>query len=330
MIAAMRRREFITLLGGATAWPFAARAQQSPMPVIGFVSAASPQGYARPLSAFLKGLGETGYVEHHNVAIEYRWAEGQNDRLPALAADLVQRRVAVIAATTTPAALAAKAATMTIPIVFEMASNPVRLGLVASLNRPGGNVTGVTQLNVELAPKRLELLHEALPTTSVMALLVNPTDPAISEPTTRDLLSAARTLGLELHVLNASTERDFDVVFAKLIQLRAGGLVISSDALFTSRIEQLAALAVRHAVPAVYAWREFAAAGGLISYGADTADAYRLVGVYTGRILKGDKAADLPVQQATKVELFINLKTARALGITFPLSLLGRADKVIE
>jgi putative ABC transport system substrate-binding protein len=264
------------------------------------------------------------------VAIEYRWAEGQNDRLSALAADLVHRRVAVIVATTTPATLAAKAATMTIPIVFEMASNPVQLGLVASLNRPGGNVTGVTQLNVELAPKRLELLHEALPTTSVIALLVNPTDPAISGPTTRGLLSAARTLGLELHVLNASTERDFDVVFAKLIQLRAGGLVISSDALFTSRIEQLAALAVRHAVPAVYTWREFAAAGGLMSYGADTADAYRLAGVYTGRILKGDKAADLPVQQATKVEFFINLKTARALGITFPLSLIGRADEVIE
>ena len=326
----MKRREFITLLGGAAVWPLAARAQQVALPVVGYLSVGSPESDASRLTGLRRGLNQTGYVEHHNVAIEYRWAEGQNDRLPALAADLVQRRVAVIAATTTPAALAAKAATMTIPIVFEMASNPVRLGLVASLNRPGGNVTGVTQLNVELAPKRLELLHEALPTTSVMALLVNPTDPAISEPTTRDLLSAARTLGLELHVLNASTERDFDVVFAKLIRLRAGGLVISSDALFTSRIEQLAALAVRHAVPAVYAWREFAAAGGLISYGADTADAYRLVGVYTGRILKGDKAADLPVQQATKVELFINLKTARALGITFPLSLLGRADKVIE
>jgi putative ABC transport system substrate-binding protein len=279
---------------------------------------------------FLKGLGEAGYADGRNVAIEYRWAEGQNDRLPALAADLVQRRVAMIVATSTPATLAAKAATKTIPIVFEMASNPVRLGLVASLNRPGGNVTGVTQLNVELAPKRLELLHEALPSASVMALLVNPTNPAISEPTTRELLSAARTLGLELHVLNASTERDFDVVFAKLIQLRAGGLVISSDALFTSRIEQLAALAVRHAVPAVYTWREFAAAGGLMSYGADTADAYRLVGVYTGRILKGDKASDLPVQQAFKVELFINLKTARALGITIPLPLSGRANELIE
>jgi len=236
----------------------------------------------------------------------------------------------VIAANTTVAALAAKAATSTIPILFEMASNPVRLGLVASLNRPGGNVTGVTQLNVELAPKRLELLHEALPTASVIALLVNPTDPAISEPTTRGLLSAARTLGLELHVLNASTERDFDAVFAKLIQLRAGGLVISSDALFTSQIEQLAALAVRHAVPAVYTWREFAAAGGLMSYGADTADAYRLAGVYTGRILKGDKAADLPVQQATKVEFFINLKTAKALGLTVPDKLLATADEVIE
>jgi len=300
------------------------------MPVAGFVSAASPQGYARPLSAFLKGLGETGYVEHHNVAIEYRWAEGQNDRLPALAADLVQRRVAVIAATTTLAALAAKAATMTIPIVFEMASNPVRLGLVASLNRPGGNVTGVTQLNVELAPKRLELLHEALPTTSVMALLVNPTDPAISEPTTRDLLSAARTLGLELHVLNASTERDFDGAFAKLIELRAGGLVIAGDPFFTSQIEQLAALTVRHAVPANYHNRDFAVAGGLLSYGTNFRETYRLAGNYTGRVLKGDKPADLPVQQATKVELIINLKTAKALGLNIPNTLIGRADELIE
>ena len=326
----LNRRDFISCLGGAAAWPLAARAQQPAMPVIGFLISRGPGDTPQLLAAFRQGLKDAGFIERQNVAIEYRFADNQNERLPALAADLVQRQVTAIVAITTPAALAAKAATTTIPIVFETGLDPIRLGLVPHLNRPGGNVTGVTQLNVELAPKRLELLHEALPTTSVMALLVNPTDPAISEPTTRDLLSAARTLGLELHVLNASTERDFDVVFAKLIQLRAGGLVISSDALFTSRIEQLAALAVRHAVPAVYAWREFAAAGGLISYGADTADAYRLVGVYTGRILKGDKAADLPVQQATKVELFINLKTARALGITFPLSLLGRADKVIE
>jgi putative ABC transport system substrate-binding protein len=325
----MRRREFITLIGGAAAaWPLAARVQQ--VPVIGFLNADSVQGYGRELSAFLKGLGESGYVDGRNVAIEYRWAENRIDLLPAMAADLVHRQVGVIAATSTPAALAAKAATTTIPIVFETGGDPVQLGLVASLSRPGGNVTGITQLNWEILPKRLELLHELLPATDVMALLVNPADPANAEIQSRDVLAAAHTLGLKLHVVNASTERDFDSVFAQLIDLRAGGLVISGDAFFNSRTKKLAALALQHAVPAAYQWREFVAAGGLLSYGSEATDAYRLAGVYTGRILKGDKIADLPVQQATKVELFINLKTAKALGITVPLPVSGRADEVIE
>jgi putative ABC transport system substrate-binding protein len=329
----MRRREFITLLGGAAASallrPLAARAQQPAMAVVGFVNAASPQGYARQLAAFLKGLGETGYVDGHNVAIEYRWANDRSDLLPAMAADLVHRQVAVIAATTTQAALAAKAATTTIPIVFETGGDPVQLGLVPNLNRPGGNVTGVTQTNQEVTPKRLELLHELVPTATVVAGLFNPTS-ATAETLSTDLQAAARTLGLQLHILNASTDRDLDVVFAKLIQLRAGGLVISPDPFFNSRSEQLAALAVRHAVPAIFQYREFAVAGGLLSYGSDPSDSYRLAGNYTGRVLKGDKPADLPVQEATKVELYINLKSAKALGITFPLTLLGRADEVIE
>jgi putative ABC transport system substrate-binding protein len=327
----VKRREFIRLLGGAAAsWPLAARAQQPAMPVIGFLNTASPQGYERELSAFLKGLGENGYVDGRNVAIEYRWAGNRSDQLPAMAADLVHRQVTVIAATSTPAALAAKAATTTIPIVFETGGDPVQLGLVASLNRPGGNVTGVTQLNWEVIPKRLELLHELLPTAGVMALLVNPNDPVNAESQSREALAAAHTLGLKLHVLNASTENDFDSVFANLINLRAGGLVICGDALFNSRTKQLAALTVQHAVPAVYQWREFVAAGGLLSYGSEVTDAYRLTGVYTGRVLKGEKPNELPVQQATKVEFFINLKTAKALGITVPLPLSGRADEVIE
>jgi putative ABC transport system substrate-binding protein len=326
----MRRRKFIKLVGGAVAWPLAARAQQPAMPVIGFLNAASPENYKRPLSAFLKGLGDAGYVEGHNVAIEYRWANDQYDRLATLAADLVNRQVSVIAATTTPAALAAKAATTTIPVVFETAGDPVQLGLVASLNQPGGNVTGITQLTVGLVPKELELLHELVPAARVMALLVNQANASTAETETSELLSAARTLGLELHVLNASTERDFDAAFTKVIQLRAGGLVIATDILFTSHSPQLAMLAARHAVAAVYKGREFAAAGGLMGYGSDIADSYRLAGVYTGRILKGGKPADLPVQQATKIELIINLKTAKALGIEVPNTLIGRADEVIE
>ena len=326
----MRRREFITLVGGLAACPFAARAQQPAMPVIGFVNTASRQGYEPQVAAFLKGLGEAGYVEGRNVAIEYRWAEGHVDRLPALVADLVHRQVAVIAATTLPAAVAAKAATTTIPIVFEVGDDPVGLGLVASLDRPGGNVTGVTQLNVVVAPKRLELLHELVPTARVFALLVDPTDAAIAETNTRDTQAAASKLGLELHVLNASTERDFDTVFADLIRLRAGGLVIGNGAYFVAQSRQLAELAARDTVPAVHSTREFVAAGGLMSYGSSLADSYRQVGVYTGRILKGEKPAELPVQQATKVEFYINLKTAKALGLNVPNTLIGRADEVIE
>jgi putative tryptophan/tyrosine transport system substrate-binding protein len=329
MAIQIRRREFVVTLSGAAAWPLAARAQQAAMPVIGFLNADSPQGYARELSAFLKGLGENGYVDGRNVAVEYRWAENRIDRLPAMAADLVHRQVAVIAATSTPAALAAKAATTSIPIIFETGADPVQLGLVASLSRPSGNITGVTQLNWEVIPKRLELLHELLPNAGVMALLVNPTVPANAE-LSREALAAAQTLGLKLHVVNASTERDFASVFADLIHLRVGGLVIGGDALFNGQIKQLAALTIQHAVPAVYQRREFAAAGGLLSYGSEVTDAYRVAGIYTGRILKGDKPADLPVQQATKVELFINLKTAKALGITVPLPLSGRADEIFE
>ena len=329
----MKRREFITLIGGAAAagaWPVRARAQKPTMAVIGFLGPGSAESDAYRVIAFRQGLNESGYVEGQNFRIEYRWAEGHYDRLPAMATELVNLQVAMIAATSTPAALAAKAATTTIPIVFEAASDPVKIGLVASLNRPGGNITGVTQRAEEVAPKRLEFLHELIPTARVMALLVNPTDPALAEPQAREALSAAHALGLELHILNASSERDFDAAFAKLIELRAGGLVIGGDAFFTSHSEQLAALAISHAVPAVYQWRQFAAAGGLMSYGSNITETHRLAGALAGRILKGDKPADLPVQQATKVELFINLKTAKTLGVTFPPSLLGRADEVFE
>jgi putative ABC transport system substrate-binding protein len=281
------------------------------------------------LAAFRRGLKETGYVEGQNVAIEYRWAYNQYDRLPALAADLVRRQVTVIAAIGSPSAPAAKATTTTIPIVFIIGFDPVEVGLVTSLNRPGGNLTGVTVLGVELGSKRLELLHELAPTANIVAALVNPNTPA-AETQSTDLQTAARSLGLKLHVLHASSERDFDTVFASLLQLGAGGLVVGNDTFFSTRSEQLAALALRHGVPAIFQYRQFVEAGGLMSYGGDLADNYRLTGVYTGRVLKGENPADLPVMQSTKVELIINLKTARALGLTVPLSLLGRADEVIE
>jgi putative ABC transport system substrate-binding protein len=322
----VRRRDFITLIGGAAAWPLAARAQQPAVPLIGFLNGASPEGYVPYVTAFRQGLKEVGYVDGQNVAIEYRWAEGQYDRLPALAADLVRRQVVVIAAGTIPAAPAAKAATATIPIVFTTGLDPVQAGLVASLNRPGGNLTGVTALAVEVGPKGLELLHELVPTATVIALLVNPTDPS-AEALSRDLQPAARALGLQLHILHASTERDFDTVFATLLQLRAGGLMIGTDGFFITQIEQLATRTVRHAVPAIFQYREFTAAGGLMSYGVSNRDLYRLVGVYTGRILRGEKPADLPVLQPTKFELAINLKTTKALGLTVPDKMLALADE---
>ena len=322
-----RRRKFVAFLGGAAvaplAWPLAARAQQAAMPVIGFLNSSSPDADGDRMRAYRRGLSETGYVEGRNVTIEYLWADDHNDRLPSMAADLVRRRVNVIVTGGTPATLAAKAATTTIPIVFILSTDPVEAGLVASLNRPGGNLTGVTGLNVELAPKKLELLHELLPAATILGLLVNPTNAIAAESESRTVQAAARTLGLQLHVLHASTERDFDSVFASLAQLRAGALVIGSDLFFTSRSEQLAALTVRHAVPSIYQFREFAAAGGLMSYGGSITDWGHQGGIHTGRILAGAKPADLPVQQATKVELFINLKTAKALGLTVPPTLLG-------
>jgi putative tryptophan/tyrosine transport system substrate-binding protein len=327
----LRRREFITLLGApAGAWPLAARAQQPAMPVIGYLGAQSPAAFASRIAAFRQGLGETGYAEGRNVAIEFRWAEGRHDRLPGLAADLVARQVAVIVAPGgAPAAIAAKSATTSIPIVFEMGADPIAIGLVASLNRPGGNLTGVSSLNVEVTPKRLEILHEAIPTGAVVAVLLNPTSPT-ADSQLKQLQEAARTLALQLHVLHASTEGEFDKAFATLHQLRPKGLVVASDTFFATHSEQLAALTARHAVPAIQQSRDFALAGGLMSYGGNFVESHRQAGVYTARVLKGDKPGDLPVQQVTKVELLINLKTAKALGITFPLALSGRADQVIE
>jgi putative tryptophan/tyrosine transport system substrate-binding protein len=327
----MKRREFFTLMGGAAAaWPLAAHAQQPALPLIGFVNSSSLQAYEPQLGAFLKGLGDAGYVVGRNVAIEYRWANGENDRLPSLVADLIKRRVAVIVATTTPAALAVKAATTTIPVVFETGADPITVGLVASLNHPGGNFTGVTQTNAEITPKRLQLLHELLPMAKLFVLLVNPSDPANAERNRQEVQAAASRLGLQLHILDIRSDADIDQAFEKLVKMQASGVVVGSGPFFVSRTEKLAALGARHAVPIIYEFRRFAAAGGLISYGSEITEAYRLTGTYTGRILKGDKPADLPVQQATRVELIINLKTANALGIAVPNTIVGRADEVIE
>jgi putative tryptophan/tyrosine transport system substrate-binding protein len=323
----VKRREFIAVLGSAVAWPVVARAQRAAMPVIGVLNASS-EGYARELVAFHHGLNERGYVEGRNVAIEYRSAAGQYEQLPALAADLVRRRVTVIAAFAAPSALAAKAATTTIPIVFEVGVDPAEMGLITSLSRPGGNITGVANLNVELGPKKLELLHELIPTATVIGLLVNPANPN-NEIRSKDIEAAARTLGFEVNVLRASTEGEIDNVFASLVQARVGALVINPDPFFTSRTEQLVALTAGYAMPTIYN-REFAAAGGLVGYGVNLTDAYRLAGVYTGRVLAGAKPADLPVQQSTRVEWVINLKTAKALGLTIPETLLATADEVIQ
>jgi putative ABC transport system substrate-binding protein len=325
----VKRREFITLLGSAAAaWPLAARGQQPALPVIGFLNTRAPGEDAHVLAAFRQGLTETGYVEGRNVTIEYRWAEGHNDRLPALAADLVRHGVTVIVANS-QATEAAKAATATIPIIFTTGADPVQIGFVASLNRPGGNLTGVTSLDAELGRKRLEFLHELLPKARIIAALINPTFPG-SDILSSDLQAAASTLGLQLHILYARTERDIDTAFATLLQLRADALVIGNDPFFNSRSDQLAALALRHAVPTIYQFREFAAAGGLMSYGTSITDVYRVAGVYAGRILRGEKPVDLPVERLMKVELILNLKTAKQLGLEVPMSILMRVNEVID
>ncbi|WP_024519603.1 ABC transporter substrate-binding protein [Bradyrhizobium sp. Tv2a-2] len=325
----MRRRDFVTLISGAAAaWPLAARAQQ---PVIGMLATASAEANAARLRAFYQGLHVEGYVEGDNVKLEYRWAEADSGRLPELASELVQQKVTVlVAAGGTASALAAKTATAKIPIVFAIAGDPVALGLVASLSRPRGNVTGVTSLNLEVVPKRLQLMAELLPSATNMALLIDPAVPDLAEPATRLSQEFARGAGLQLHVLHANSERDFDLVFETLTSLHVNALVIAPDNLFTARSERLAELTVRHALPSVYQFRRFVVAGGLMSYGSSETEYYRLIGTYAGKILKGDKPTDLPVQQPTKLELMINLKTAKALGLSIPLPLVGRADEIIE
>ncbi|MBX9840737.1 MAG: ABC transporter substrate-binding protein [Xanthobacteraceae bacterium] len=326
----MTRRKFLKHFGIAVAaWPLSARAQQ-PMPVIGYLGAETPAAFASRVRTFRQGLGEGGYVEGRNVAIEFRWAEGQHNKLPALAADLIRRPVTVIVAPGgAPAALAAKSAGATMPIVFEMGADPMALGLVETLKRPGANLTGVTSLNVQVTPKRLETLNETVPTATRIAVLLNPTSPTTPSQL-RSLQTAADALGLRLHVLHASTVRDFDRVFATLAELRPGGLVVASDGFFATHGEPLAALSVRHAIPAIHQSRDFAVAGGLMSYAGSFMESHRQAGIHTARVLKGENPAELPVQQVTKVELIVNLKTARTLGVTMPLTLLGRADEVIE
>jgi putative ABC transport system substrate-binding protein len=326
----IKRRTFIAGLGSAAAWPVAARAQQTALPVIGFLGASSAdEDYKIVTVPFFLGLKETGYVDGQNVAVEYRWANSQYGRLSEMAADLLRRRVAVILAGDTPAALAAKAATTTIPIVFVTGGDPVALGLVASLNRPGANLTGIANLGAELAPKRLQLLHQSIPNAAVFGVLVDPAFPPTPSIIT-DLQSAARTLVLQLIVVNARPDSDLETAFASFSQQRVGAVLVSDSAFFGSRAEQLAALAARHALPAIFPWREFALAGGLMSYGSSVGFRYHQAGIYTGRILKGDKPADLPVQQVTKIDLVINLRTAKALDLTIPETLLATADEVIQ
>jgi putative ABC transport system substrate-binding protein len=327
----MKRREFITLLAGVTGLSLPARAQQPAMPVIGFLHLTSPETNRENLATFRRGLDETGYIEGKNVAIEYRWAQGRNDQLATLAADLVRRHVSVIVVLeSTNGALAAKAATQTIPIVFMQGADPVAIGLVNSLNRPGGNLTGIGLLAAETAGKCFDLLLEVVPKARSIAYLRNPTNPAFAESETRELQTAARTHGVGLLILNASVPSEIDTAFADLVQQRADALQVSSDGFLLTHPDQIVALAARHAVAAIYAWPQYPAVGGLMSYGTNIRDAWRQAGIYTGRILKGEKPADLPVQQATKIELVINLKTAKTLGLTVPLALLGRADEVIE